>query len=166
MHLTHEQIAIIQSRGDIKINAVAGSGKTTTLIEYAKARQGKGRILYIAFNKSVKLEAQKKFAEKGLDHVRVETAHSLAYNYIVKWSAYKVKKEGGYKTTEIAEILGLNSSQQKHAASISFQRVIQGLRIDRTRKNLAYGGESAKRASVVIPDEPVTQPLTAISNRS
>ncbi len=115
MHLTHEQIAIIQSRGDIKINAVAGSGKTTTLIEYAKARQGKGRILYIAFNKSVKLEAQKKFAEKGLDHVRVETAHSLAYNYIVKWSAYKVKKEGGYKTTEIAEILGLNSSQQKHA---------------------------------------------------
>ena len=37
MQLTQEQINIIQSIGDIKINAVAGSGKTTTLIEYAKA---------------------------------------------------------------------------------------------------------------------------------
>jgi hypothetical protein len=36
--LTREQMAIIDSMGDIKINAVAGSGKTTTLIEYAKAR--------------------------------------------------------------------------------------------------------------------------------
>ncbi len=114
MNLTNEQIAIIESTGDIKINAVAGSGKTTTLIAYAKARQDKARILYIAFNKSVKIEAQKKFADKGLAHVRVETAHSLAYDYIVKGSGYKVKKEGGYKTTEIAEILGLNRNQLKH----------------------------------------------------
>lgn len=38
--LTREQMAIINSTGDIKINAVAGSGKTTTLIEYAKVRPG------------------------------------------------------------------------------------------------------------------------------
>ncbi|MBP8096936.1 MAG: hypothetical protein KAZ27_16615, partial [Saprospiraceae bacterium] len=33
MLLTPEQRSIIQSTGNIKINAVAGSGKTTTVIE-------------------------------------------------------------------------------------------------------------------------------------
>ncbi len=38
MQLTSEQIDIINSTGNIKINAVAGSGKTTTIIEYARSR--------------------------------------------------------------------------------------------------------------------------------
>jgi len=38
MELTKEQNDIINSSGNIKINAVAGSGKTTTVIAYAKAR--------------------------------------------------------------------------------------------------------------------------------
>ena len=61
MNLTPEQKLIINSSGNIKINAVAGSGKTTTIVEYAKTRPTKSKILYLAFNKSVKLEAIKKF---------------------------------------------------------------------------------------------------------
>src|SRR4051812_25449776 len=119
MTLTNEQKLIVESKGDIKINAVAGSGKTTTLIAYAKERQNSGKILYIAFNKSVRVEAKKKFSEAGLTNVRIETAHSLAYDYIVRDAGYKVKKEGEYKTTEIADILGLsNSGTQKHAEFI------------------------------------------------
>ncbi len=100
------------------INAVAGSGKTTTLIEYAKAREEKGRTLYIAFNKSVRTEAEKKFAEKGVRNIRIETAHSLAYAYMVKGTKYSVKKEGSYKTQEIAERLKLNGFKQKHTEYI------------------------------------------------
>ncbi|WP_197743791.1 UvrD-helicase domain-containing protein [Candidatus Nitrosacidococcus tergens] len=37
MSLTEEQRKIIQAKGNLKINAVAGSGKTTTIIEYAKS---------------------------------------------------------------------------------------------------------------------------------
>lgn len=81
MQLTDEQIKIIKSNGNIKINAIAGSGKTTSLVQYARARAN-ARILYLAFNKSVKLEAISKFQEKGLKNVRVETAHSLAYHYM------------------------------------------------------------------------------------
>jgi superfamily I DNA and RNA helicase len=55
MNLTQQQKDIIRSTGNIKINAVAGSGKTTTVIEYAKSRPPGSRILYLAFNKSVKL---------------------------------------------------------------------------------------------------------------
>ena len=96
MKPTQEQISIINSTGDIKINAVAGSGKTTTLIEYAKARKNSGRILYLAFNKSVKIEAEKKFAEAGVSNVQIETAHSLAFHYMIKGTGYKVKKEGNH----------------------------------------------------------------------
>ena len=117
MELTAEQQAIIRSSGNIKINAVAGSGKTTTIIEYAQARPGKARILYLAFNRSVKLEAQKKFADRGLDNVKVETAHSLAYRHMVHKSNYRVRNQG-YKTHEIAELMGLKGKGEKHAKYI------------------------------------------------
>jgi superfamily I DNA/RNA helicase len=114
MELTKEQQNIINATGNIKINAVAGSGKTTTIIEYAKARPGTSKILYLAFNKSVKLEAAKKFADKGLNNVRVETAHSLAYRHIVSKHNYTVRPQG-YKTHEIAELLNLKASGERHA---------------------------------------------------
>ena len=113
MKLTDEQKDIIDSKGDIKINAVAGSGKTTTVIEYAKTRPAGSKILYLAFNKSVKLEAIKKFKQKGLNNVIVETAHSLAYKNIVFRHQYKVRALG-YKTHEIAELLGLQGNGEKH----------------------------------------------------
>lgn len=112
--LTDEQAAITNADGSIKINAVAGSGKTTTIIEYAAARPPGARILYLAFNKSVKLEAGHKFRERRLDNVRVETAHSLAFSYIVPHSGYTVRAQG-YKTHEIVELLGLTGNGEKHA---------------------------------------------------
>lgn len=112
MNLTKEQIAIINSRGNIKINAVAGSGKTTTVIEYAKTRPDSSKILYLAFNKSVKMEAAKKFADKGLNNVKVETAHSLAYGHIVYKHGYKVRAQS-YKTNEIVELLNLQVNEEK-----------------------------------------------------
>lgn len=113
MNLTQEQIDIIHSTGNIKINAIAGSGKTTTVIEYAKTRPPQSKILYLVFNKSVKLEAVNKFAEKGLNNVRVETAHSLAYKNIVFPLGYKVRVQG-YKTNEIVEILKIIAKGEKH----------------------------------------------------
>lgn len=118
MNFTAEQLAIIRSSGNIKINAVAGSGKTSTLLGYAKERKHQGRTLYIAFNKSVKLEAAGKFSILELPGVRVETAHSLAYRMIVSGSSYKVRKNGGYKTHEIVDILDLKGFKRPHTEYI------------------------------------------------
>jgi F-box protein, helicase, 18 len=115
--LTSEQQAIINSNEDIRINAVAGSGKTTTLIEYAATRPAGSRILYLAFNRSVKLEAKKRFAERGLFNVQVETAHSLAYHPIVIRQGYKLHSNT-YKTHEIASLLGLKNHGEKHGEFI------------------------------------------------
>lgn len=106
MTYTDEQNAIINSKGDIKINAVAGAGKTTTLVGYAKERPN-SKILYLAFNRTVKEEAQKKFKE--LTNVRVETAHSLAYKSIVK-SGYKLGD--ALSITNIIDILKLPKNKE------------------------------------------------------
>lgn len=117
MKLTPEQEAIIQSSGNIKINAVAGSGKTTTVIAYAKTRPENSKILYLAFNKSVRIEAAKKMLAQGLHNVKVETAHSLAYKQVVFNYPYNVRAQG-YKTNEIVAILGLQANGDKHAEFI------------------------------------------------
>lgn len=104
MQLTDEQKAIIDFEGDLKVNAVAGSGKTTTILEYAKQRPQKP-ILYLAFNKSVKTEAEQKLNKQGITNVTVETAHSLAFRQIIPFSRYKIRFD--YKPQEVVQILGI-----------------------------------------------------------
>lgn len=78
-NLTDEQKEIVACdlRGDsvLDVIAFAGTGKTTTLLEYAKARP-EMRFLYAAFNRSVREEAEHKFPS----NVLCKTCHSLAYN--------------------------------------------------------------------------------------
>ncbi|MFP4015317.1 MAG: UvrD-helicase domain-containing protein, partial [Chitinispirillaceae bacterium] len=117
MRLTEEQKAVIDSSGNLKIHAVAGSGKTSTLIEYAR-HQGKGRrVLYLAFNRSVKIDSQKRFAQEKLGHVQVETAHSLAWGRIVPSHGYAVR--ASYKPYEIADILKIKPSRKDPVTTIS-----------------------------------------------
>jgi superfamily I DNA/RNA helicase len=111
--LTDEQLAITNTEANIKINAVAGSGKTTTVIEYAASRQKNSKTLYLAFNRSVRLEAERKFSARGLNNVKIETAHSLAFKHVVKKHNYKVRASG-YKTHEIVDLLGLRNTGEKH----------------------------------------------------
>lgn len=106
MTLTDEQQKIISAPGNLSISAVAGSGKTTTVLHYALTRPAGARILYLAYNRSVKTEAQRRFAEMGLANVQVETAHSLAYGYIVPGSRFALHKEG-YKPHDIVQLLNI-----------------------------------------------------------
>lgn len=110
MQLTSEQEAVLSTDHDLVINAVAGSGKTTTLIEYAKSRLSNSRILYLAFNKTVKSEAIQKFEGAGVNNVRVETAHSLAFDYIIRHSNYNVIQ--GYKSYEWCDILNIDTGDR------------------------------------------------------
>ena len=116
MKLTKEQKEIINSNSNIRINAIAGSGKTTTVIEYAASRPKESKILYLVFNKSVKTEAIHKFQQKGLKNVKVETAHSLAHRSIVRKYNYKVCQ--GYKSHELVPLLDLFEDSQRHGVYI------------------------------------------------
>jgi F-box protein, helicase, 18 len=122
MQLTNEQMQIINAAGDLKINAVAGSGKTTTVTEYARTRPPQSKILYLAFNRSVKMEAAQKFAGLQLYNVTAETAHSLAYKHVVQKHGYKVRAQG-YKTNEIAELLRIRMTGDKHAVYVAASHI-------------------------------------------
>ncbi|KAF1372544.1 hypothetical protein PFLUV_G00266600 [Perca fluviatilis] len=78
IQLTREQQQILSHdiQGDhvVKIVAFAGTGKTTTLVKYAEQRPHL-RFLYVAFNKSVANEAQRRFPS----NVACKTVHSLAF---------------------------------------------------------------------------------------
>ena len=55
--------------------SVPGTGKTTTLVKYAEQRPHI-RFLYVAFNKSVACEAERRFPK----NVECKTVHSLAFS--------------------------------------------------------------------------------------
>ncbi|XP_078595947.1 F-box DNA helicase 1-like [Branchiostoma floridae x Branchiostoma japonicum] len=78
VRLSHEQLRIInhelKPRETIKIIAFAGTGKTTTLVEYTKLRPHL-KFLMLAYNKSVQQHAEKLFP----GNVVCKTVHSLAY---------------------------------------------------------------------------------------
>lgn len=79
MRLTDEQRAVIEAEDPIlKVNAVAGSGKTVTLLEFA-AHRPDSRILYLAYNRSVAEEVRAKAKARSLGNLTVNTIHGLAY---------------------------------------------------------------------------------------
>lgn len=88
MSTTNEQQTIIDyqksNNGLVKVNAIAGSGKTHLLVESATQLNFK-KGLYLAYNKSIATEASRKFPKS----VECRTTHSLAYANTVK--PYKLK---------------------------------------------------------------------------
>ena len=82
--LTTEQKLCVEASvagKDLKIKAFAGSGKTSTLVAISQKLSGRG--IYLAYNKTIQLDASKKFPS----HVDCKTAHSLAYRV----NAYRIK---------------------------------------------------------------------------
>jgi hypothetical protein len=78
--LTEEQLAVADAQvgvnSFIRIEARAGTGKTTSFVEYALRNHVP--MLYLAFNKSVEVAAQGKFPS----HVKCKTVNSLAYQAV------------------------------------------------------------------------------------
>ena len=102
MNLTKEQEQIINTKElSFKINAVAGSGKTTTLLEYAK-KNSHLKILYLAYNKSLQTSLQEKLKDYKLPYLQISTIHSLAYNKI---EAYNYALTADLKNHVIEKII-------------------------------------------------------------
>lgn len=110
MTLTPEQEAIVAgATGQVsRIVAYAGTGKTHTLLAYAERHIR--RMLYLAFNTSVQLEASQRF--KPMPHVQCRTIHSLAFQAVRP--ANKVQPYLSF--LEIRRLLGCS---MEHAVNVS-----------------------------------------------
>lgn len=75
------------------IDAVAGAGKTTTIMECARFADDPGRVLFCAFNNSIAKEIDRKFKERGMPEVVVKTIHALGYQILRENSDYAARIE-------------------------------------------------------------------------
>jgi len=80
--MTEEQKEIIESlsHSNVIVNAVAGSGKTTTILFLAQAYPDK-EIMLITYNSKLRLETRKRCAEMELTNIEVHTYHSFCRKF-------------------------------------------------------------------------------------
>ncbi|XP_034382510.1 F-box DNA helicase 1 [Cyclopterus lumpus] len=104
IQLTGEQQQIlshdVQVDHVVKIVAFAGTGKTTALVKYAEQRPHL-RFLYVAFNKSVASEAQRRFPS----NVACKTVHSLAFADVGRRYHFRRKLTSNLKPFAISSVL-------------------------------------------------------------
>lgn len=78
MRFSVEQQEVIESDAQVSVvKAFAGAGKTSTLVGFAAARPAE-KMLYVAYNRSIRDEAARKFPK----NVECVTSHQLAYKTI------------------------------------------------------------------------------------
>lgn len=86
--LTPSQQAIIEwavnGKGNAVINAVAGSGKTTTLMQVIKHLPDDATVLYCAYNTAIKNEMQRKLPAKYQDRVSIQTLHGYGLKSLTR----------------------------------------------------------------------------------
>lgn len=89
MTLTAEEQAIVDVAGDVKVIAMAGSGKTTSLI--AKAKAVKDPSIALCFGKRNKAEIERMSEAWGVaSTLTTETIHSLAMKEVTRGKKVKV----------------------------------------------------------------------------
>jgi len=111
-YLTQEQKDIIFAEEDrIKIAALSGSSKSTTLYYYAKERPFK-KILYVVYNKSIREEADKLYSK--LNNITIKTQHGFAYGIVGKF--YKNKLTFNYGVVDIIKDLKLDWNKDMELA--------------------------------------------------
>ncbi|MCS7014436.1 MAG: UvrD-helicase domain-containing protein [Chloroherpetonaceae bacterium] len=86
--------AVKSSEGNILVDAVAGSGKTTTIIEALKYVPSSAQVLVCAFNKRIQEELQKR---TNLQNVKIQTLHSAGYSTFPQSIRKKQLKQNKYK---------------------------------------------------------------------
>ncbi len=109
MQPTNEQTAVIDAflRGSsLVVEAGAGTGKTSTLVQCAKADYGR-RGLYLGYNKAIATEAATKFPGT----VDCRTAHSLAFATVGRQYAHRLNG-GRMPIREVAKRLRLTDTAE------------------------------------------------------
>lgn len=95
------------TKKDLTINAVAGSGKTTTLLQLLQFIPSGKTILFLAFNKSIIAELQKRNTNPT---AAIMTIHSCGWQMILRTYGSRVRlnvNKGIAKTEQAMKALGI-----------------------------------------------------------
>ena len=125
---------VTDGTGNAVIDAVAGSGKSTTIVNALKLIPVTLKVLFLAFNKAIVEELKIKIGQ--LDNVEIKTLHSLGMSAITrafkgvrvdgaKYRTYvnNAVKFGGIKPVESLEWEELGNYKQNILALVDLYRV-------------------------------------------
>ncbi|NXR45483.1 FBH1 helicase, partial [Hippolais icterina] len=122
--LTHEQQRILNHKIEpgqtVKIMALAGTGKTSTLVKYAE-KFPELKFLYLAFNKAVAEKGKKVFPR----NVTCKTFHSLAYGSVGRF--YKDKGKLNFSKMSVFSISFLLQNREGQSLFVRGKTVSQTL---------------------------------------
>jgi superfamily I DNA/RNA helicase len=143
---TDEQQAIIDAFSndqEIRVQAAAGSGKTSTLLMLAQSKI-EDDCLYVAYNRAIKEEMQQK-ASLNLTPV---TSHSLAFREV--GVRYKHRLNGArLNSTQTASLLGVRPFRVSEERPLLNPFVITGL-VNETTRQFTYSS-STRISAVHVP---------------
>ena len=139
---------ILKGRGNAVVDAVAGSGKSTTIVNALKIIPNDKKILFLAFNKSIVEELKKKIGD--MPNVEISTLHSLGARACMKKMKCKINanKYNQYisRRLEDGTLQGERYERLSAGDKISWRNNIHSL-FDLSRVNLVSDAKSIEDLS-------------------
>ena len=101
------------------IDAVAGAGKTTTIMECTAYAKDPSRVLFCAFNNSIAKEIRQRFGERKMTEVTVQTIHSLGLRILRENSDFGSRLQlREYKYTTLFQGEGMQTKLSPHIKAL------------------------------------------------
>ncbi len=135
MNLTKQQKEILESvqkYKNIKINAFAGTGKTTTLKLISQTYPNK-KILYLAFNSAIKNEAMTLFPQ----NTSVKTTHGLAFAAVKKHTKINLDRLVNYRAIDISKEFNITYNQALSTLKI-FESFCNTIKEEITKEDIEH----------------------------
>jgi hypothetical protein len=150
---------VVHNVGNAVIKARAGSGKTATIITCMKLVPENKSCIFLAFNKSVKQEIEKKLI--GHDNCKVKTVHGLGYDILqsnfpnYKFDVDELKYVNYLRQNfdTLTDGITFNNDTQKNAYINNIIELLSFARMDLSQSENEIKKSGEKRSLNLISDE-------------
>jgi len=156
---------IAQRTDTIAVNAVAGSGKTTTIVSCLELIPKNKRIIFLAFNVAIVDELKKKVPS----NVEVSTLHGFGFKTMLRWYGNKIKLSEGkvfFLGLKLFKKWNIEENQSSYVYRVS--KIVDYMRIYMEYEDDVKIAEIATRHSISIFKDEVknAKELLNYSNKS
>ena len=121
---------ITNQNGNAVVSAVAGSGKTTTLINAIDIIPSDKNILFLAFNKSIASELDKKIP--SAPNVTIKTVHAFGMSMVTSQLLFTQQSPSKYKTL-LREIIS-NKNLSGYNFTTEQYELVNNLKVDEDKR--------------------------------
>lgn len=136
--------SLIVQTFNVIIEAVAGAGKTSTIVEFLH-RHPRCRAIFLAFNKSIATELETKVPDWAV----AKTLHALGYGAIAKARRSRLDFSEKKVFWHAADVIGVQDGRKGHSLS-EIERKVNNCK--REWANFAAKVISLAKATLIYPD--------------